>query len=86
MLHLLAGVSPVSMGVSPFTPGSTFGNYIDPKKSAFPRKTRKSYITKCLSAFVGGDITSAILASGMFGGEDLCLLLDIGTNGEVAGQ
>jgi uncharacterized 2Fe-2S/4Fe-4S cluster protein (DUF4445 family) len=36
-----------------------------------------------MSAFVGGDITSAILSSGMRG-DAVSLLLDIGTNGEVA--
>ncbi|MEL7604071.1 MAG: ASKHA domain-containing protein, partial [Bacillota bacterium] len=41
------------------------------------------YVARCISAFVGGDITSAILSSGMRG-DDASLLLDIGTNGEVA--
>lgn len=84
MLHLFAGLSPVSMGVSPFTPASLFGVYIEPEKTGIAAINAKIYITKCLSAFVGGDITSAILASGMADGDDLCLLLDIGTNGEVA--
>ena len=37
-----------------------------------------------LSAFVGGDITAGILASGMLEQEASTLLIDLGTNGEMA--
>ena len=36
-----------------------------------------------VGSYVGGDITAGILASGMHRAEELSLLLDIGTNGEV---
>jgi uncharacterized 2Fe-2S/4Fe-4S cluster protein (DUF4445 family) len=36
-----------------------------------------------VGSFVGGDTTAGILASGMYEAEELSLLLDIGTNGEV---
>lgn len=84
MLHLFAGVSPVTMGYSPFTPASTFGYFADAKDLGLATGNAKAYLTDCISSFVGGDITTAILASGMFDGDGLCLLLDIGTNGEVA--
>jgi uncharacterized 2Fe-2S/4Fe-4S cluster protein (DUF4445 family) len=84
MLHLFAGISPVTMGYSPFTPASTFGYFAEAKDFGLETDTAKVYLADCISSFVGGDITTAILASGMFEGEDLCLLLDIGTNGEVA--
>lgn len=82
MLHLLAGADPSPMGEFPFTVPDYFG-----------RKVRAAslglacggdvYLERCMAAFVGGDITSAILSSGMLG-DDVSLLLDIGTNGEVA--
>lgn len=84
MLHLLTKTSPVTMGVSPFTPASLFGNSYDATALGIDCANTKAYLVPCVSAFVGGDITSAVLASGMFDGEDLCVLLDIGTNGEVA--
>ena len=84
MLHLFAKISPVSMGVSPFTPASLFGQYHDASGLGVDLPGVKAYLVPCISAFVGGDITSAILASRFFESDDLCLLLDIGTNGEVA--
>ncbi|MDY0293236.1 MAG: ASKHA domain-containing protein [Candidatus Methanomethylophilaceae archaeon] len=38
----------------------------------------------CSASYVGGDIASDIVFSGMDRSEDLCLLMDVGTNGEVA--
>ncbi|MEG1472599.1 MAG: ASKHA domain-containing protein [Christensenella sp.] len=84
MLHLLAKVSPVSMGVLPFEPLSTFGCYIQAKELGIDLPQAECYLTPCMSAFVGGDITSALLATGFAAAEDICLLMDIGTNGEVA--
>jgi uncharacterized 2Fe-2S/4Fe-4S cluster protein (DUF4445 family) len=72
------------MGVLPFEPASQFGTYHDPAALGLSAKHTDVYLTPCISAFVGGDITTAILASGMYRGEELCALLDIGTNGEVA--
>lgn len=37
-----------------------------------------------MSAFVGADITTALLASGICSSEETALLVDIGTNGEMA--
>jgi uncharacterized 2Fe-2S/4Fe-4S cluster protein (DUF4445 family) len=84
MLHLFAGISPVSMGVLPFKPESLFGAYYDSGKLGLFAKHSKVYLMPCISAFVGGDITAAILASGLYKENELCALLDIGTNGEVA--
>ncbi len=83
MLHLLAKLSPVSMGVLPFEPASYFGDFYKASELGLDVPA-KAYLTPCVSAFVGGDITTAILASGMFKGDELCALMDIGTNGEVA--
>ena len=84
MLHLFEGLSPVSMGAAPFEAESTFGYLRKAADMGLDAGDAEVYLTDCISAFVGGDITTAILASGMCGSEDLSLLLDIGTNGEVA--
>ncbi len=84
MLHLFEGLSPVSMGAAPFEPASTFGYSRKAVELGLIVSEAEVYLTDCISAFVGGDITTAILASGMCESEDLTLLLDIGTNGEVA--
>ena len=41
-------------------------------------------ISPAVSGFVGGDISAGVLATGMTDSEDLSLLVDIGTNGEMA--
>lgn len=84
MLHLFANVSPVSMGTYPFTPASLFGETVQADTLGLLCARAETYLTPCISSFVGGDITTAILASGLFEQDELCVLLDIGTNGEVA--
>lgn len=72
MLHLLAGLDPSGIAASPFQPETLFGT-----------ERGNCYYIPCISAYVGADITAAILASGMK--KDRCsLLVDIGTNGEMA--
>ena len=84
MLHLVFGLSPVTMGYSPFDPASLFGFAKPAAELGLNAPAADAYLVPCISSFVGGDITSAILASGLAAGEDMCLLMDIGTNGEVA--
>lgn len=69
MLHILFGLNPACLGVSPFKPQSLFGEW----EGDF-------YAASCISAFVGADTVCAIMASSM---EEDTLLLDIGTNGEM---
>lgn len=72
MLHLFCGLDPSGIAVSPFTPKSLFGNF-----------QGNNYFPPCISAYVGADITTAILASNMQK-DGSSLLIDIGTNGEMA--
>ncbi len=82
MLHLFTDTDPSSMGEAPFTVPDYFG-YTKNASQLGLICGGEVYIARCMSAFVGGDITSAILSSGMRE-DDASLLLDIGTNGEVA--
>ena len=83
MLHLLAGVDPSGIAVAPFIPGflarfscisSDLGNF--PLDCLF-------YFLPSISAYVGADIVADVLATGMFETEELSLLVDLGTNGEI---
>jgi uncharacterized 2Fe-2S/4Fe-4S cluster protein (DUF4445 family) len=42
------------------------------------------YCLPCVASFVGGDIIGGVYASGLSESEDVRMLIDIGTNGEVA--
>ncbi|MDD4808223.1 MAG: ASKHA domain-containing protein [Oscillospiraceae bacterium] len=82
MLHLLAGFDPNGLAAVPFEPVSLFGNWQDWHLDGFTEA--EIYLPACISAYVGADITCSILASGMLEMDGLTLLLDIGTNGEMA--
>lgn len=84
MIHLLMGYSCEGLGVVPFTPYS-----LDTVNSTLEEIC--GYSSKCpvivipgISAFVGGDIVSGIMAVELSKKEKPCLFLDLGTNGEMA--
>lgn len=77
MLYLLTGADTSSIARAPFVSKTLFGEWTE----LFGIKT---YLTPCMNAFVGGDITTAVLESGMCEREETALLCDIGTNGEIA--
>jgi len=41
------------------------------------------YTFPCVASYMGGDIVSGVLASGLHRKKELCLFMDIGTNGEI---
>ena len=77
MLYLLTGKNPEALSHAPFEADCLFGedDRLDGIRVFYPR---------CMNAFVGADITCAVLASGMEEKEETSLLCDIGTNGEIA--
>ncbi len=77
MLYLLAGMDPKSLSRAPFEADCLF----DAKINFGPTI---AYIPPCMHAFVGADIATAVLASGMCESDDVSMLCDIGTNGEIA--
>jgi len=83
MQHLIAGLSPVSMGTAPFTTTSLFGES-QPAWAALPvAENALIYYSPAISAYVGGDITAGLLAAGFEDITDPAIFLDIGTNGEI---
>ena len=77
MLDLLTGRSPEHLIHAPFLADCLF----DMDTTLWNRQV---YLPPCMNAFVGADITCAVLASGMTRQPDTALLCDIGTNGELA--
>lgn len=77
MLYLYAGKDPEPLSHAPFRADCLFGLHMDPQEAHI-------YIPRCVSAFVGADITCAILASRLCANDETALLADIGTNGEIA--
>lgn len=84
MLHLATRVNPQSMGKYPYIPEIWGGNYL--KAADFGLGISKFgliYLPPVISAYVGADITSGILASGLRKLPGVTLFVDIGTNGEM---
>ncbi len=84
MEHLLLGINPYSIGRAPYlpttrTPGdcraSDLGLALNPATNI--------YISPVVSGFIGGDTLGAILAVEPHKGDDICLIVDMGTNGEL---
>lgn len=73
MEHLLLGLPCDTLGVAPYTPVDISlhqeGNLL---------------IMPGISTYVGADIVSGIVACGMDQSEEICILVDLGTNGEMA--
>lgn len=85
MLHIAAGLDPTPIGVSPFTPQTLFGETIPFTPFAEAGiGNGKALFAPCVAGYVGGDITCGILACDMLDQEQVTLLLDLGTNGEMA--
>ena len=77
MLYLLTGRSPASIAAAPFDADTLFGGFTD---LPFAHKV---YLPRCMSAYVGADITTAALAVEFDKPGGCDLLVDIGTNGEM---
>ncbi len=83
MLHFLLGYPTDSLSKHPFKPKSIKGEEI-PYHEIF-RKKRKArlMIMPGISAFIGADIMAGILALEIHKREEITLLVDLGTNGEM---
>jgi len=84
MAHLLLGVSPESLGRAPYTPvflSSPPVRFSDIEL----RGNEEAHLSLVpgISGFAGGDTVAGILATGMHRSDELGLLIDIGTNGEI---
>lgn len=83
MCHLLAGLPPDGMGAAPFSPVSLFGDCHDARALGLPFDG-EVYLCPAVSGYVGGDITADLLAAGLDRADVPALLIDVGTNGEMA--
>lgn len=85
MLHFVAGLDPHGIGVYPFTPQGLFGE-TRPARSlfAFLPEAAEVYLPRCVSAYVGADVVCGLLSGGFGAGGEPRLLIDVGTNGEMA--
>jgi uncharacterized 2Fe-2S/4Fe-4S cluster protein (DUF4445 family) len=85
MTHLLLGIDPEPLGVAPFIMSARLLPEVlaaaDLDLPAHPRA--RAFCFPAFGAYVGGDITAGLLASGMDRDSRTRLFIDIGTNCEI---
>lgn len=84
MLSLLARVSCAPLSHAPFALEEFFGRSLRAEEVGFSALSCAVYLPRAVSAFVGSDITCAMLSSDFSALEGPAILCDIGTNGEMA--
>jgi uncharacterized 2Fe-2S/4Fe-4S cluster protein (DUF4445 family) len=85
MQHLLLGLDPEPISVTPFAPVVTRG--VEVRADAIGLSIHpngRAYLFPHLGAYVGGDIVAGMLATALSRGDRLRLFVDVGTNGEIA--
>lgn len=84
MLYLLTGESVAPLAAAPFHIEEKYGRTVTAGELGLCcRPEVPVYLPRCMAAFVGADITTAQLASGLCDADGTALLADIGTNGEL---
>lgn len=84
MQHILLGISPSGLGKSPYAAVTRGPIRVRARDLSFNTNGDGIvYVTPNLASFVGGDITSVLTAVRIDRREDLTLVIDMGTNGEI---
>jgi len=84
MMHFLMKLSAKNIAVSPFIPVTTQMHRFKALQLGIGiNRHGVAIVLPSVSAYIGADTVAAVLASGMYEQEDISLLLDIGTNGEI---
>lgn len=84
MTHLFLGVSPQNIRVSPYIPAAAQFPWVSTRELGLPGHPGAEVATiPCPASWLGGDIVSGVMASGIPWSDKLTLFVDIGTNGEI---
>jgi uncharacterized 2Fe-2S/4Fe-4S cluster protein (DUF4445 family) len=84
MLHLLLGVDPTPLSMSPFTPAFMDELSFEAREIGLDIHPNGFVQTlPALGAYVGADIVGGVLATGVVREDRLRVFVDVGTNGEI---
>jgi uncharacterized 2Fe-2S/4Fe-4S cluster protein (DUF4445 family) len=84
MIHLLLSMDPAHIRREPYVPTANFLPVLRAAEAGI--KINPRGLLSCVpgvSSYVGGDTTAGVLSSGIYQKEAPCILIDIGTNGEI---
>jgi uncharacterized 2Fe-2S/4Fe-4S cluster protein (DUF4445 family) len=84
MVHLVLGMDPEPLGVAPFIMSTRLLPEVRAHDLGVPAHPQaRAVVLPAFGAYVGGDITAGLLASGMDRDPRIRLFIDIGTNCEI---
>ena len=84
MLHLLLGVDPAPIAVTPFTPAFMEPVSVTAREIGLDIHPHGNVQTlPALGAYVGADIVAGVLATGVAREDKMRVFVDVGTNGEI---
>jgi len=84
MVHFLLGLDPARIRKEPYIPACTSPPPIRAAEVGIKINPRGLlYCLPSIASWVGADVTAGILATGLYEAEELTMLIDIGTNGEI---
>ncbi len=85
MGHFVAGLNPGALGMVPFVPVARRSLTLKPGGLGIAMNPRgRVYVLPVIGGFVGGDTVAGITATRLDESERPALLIDVGTNGELA--
>ncbi len=84
MTQLFLNLDPASIREEPYIPtANSFPLAYAGELGIKANPNTPVYVLPCVASYVGGDIVSGVLATGMHKQEEVCIFIDIGTNGEI---
>lgn len=85
MLYLLCGENPRSLAAAPFQADDLFGRTFSAQELRLTALNGSAavYLPRCIGAYLGADITAALVSSQLEREPGAAILLDLGTNGEM---
>lgn len=85
MGYLVLGEDPSPLGTAPFKPRVFGPTLVDPERIGLRAGPGADLLVpKVIAGFLGTDIVSAVLALGITDSDEISLVVDLGTNGEIA--
>jgi uncharacterized 2Fe-2S/4Fe-4S cluster protein (DUF4445 family) len=84
MHHLFLGIDPTELGQAPFALAISAAIRMPARELGLPINAGgQVYVLPCIAGHVGADAAAVALAEGPQHGEEICLVVDVGTNAEL---
>jgi uncharacterized 2Fe-2S/4Fe-4S cluster protein (DUF4445 family) len=84
MLHLFAEIDPAGIATAPFTPAFVDARHGPAADFGLPYPHARLFLAPSVAGYVGADVVAAARAVDLDGRDRPALVLDLGTNGEMA--